>query len=97
MKIKSLLLIIFFVPLLVISQTKKIYDLDFSDNSKEGTLAKSSNINYKTLSNEEIEISLLEGGYFTIGTAKGLSSSIFDDNNIVNLLSSSPTVLCASS
>lgn len=80
MKIRSLLLIMVFIPLLVLGQTKKIYDLDFSDNSKEGTLAKSSFIDYKTLSNDKIEISLLEGGFFTFGTNKGLSSSIFDDN-----------------
>ncbi len=75
MKIKLLLL---FLPALLIAQYKAGYDID------ETKLKKSNSINEltgsQTISNQYLEVTMLQGGYFTIGTTGGASESALDDN-----------------
>jgi hypothetical protein len=76
MKLKILLLLI--LPILLIAQYKKEYDIDHT------ALSKSNEVNLinsaETISNEYLEVTMIEGGYFTIGTTNGYSESVLDDN-----------------
>jgi hypothetical protein len=76
MKLKILLLLI--LPILLIAQYKKEYDIDHTALSKsnEADLINSA----KTISNEYLEVTMIEGGYFTIGTTNGYSENVLDDN-----------------
>lgn len=81
--IKKLLLVVLLTSLLhssARSWDKSKFDIDVPDQSL--TLKKAGGIGYEGqyLKKTVSEMTLIQGGYFTIGTNQGLSSSVLDDN-----------------
>jgi Mg-chelatase subunit ChlD len=60
------------------SQDKSKFDLNFPINKSNSSLTMGTD--HLLLSTEKTDITLLSGGYFTIGTNKGLSSGSLDDS-----------------
>ncbi len=66
---------------LLIGQTKRNFDLDSPGLRKGNDGVMSVGYNYETLSNNYLEATIVNGGYFTLGTVSGISQSIMDDNS----------------
>jgi len=72
---KFLLFVLLIFPFLLSAEEKSDYDLDFRGLSK----LSSASPEYLMKGNDSIEISLTKEGYYTLGTVKGISESILDD------------------
>ncbi|MBI4646250.1 MAG: VWA domain-containing protein [Bacteroidia bacterium] len=72
MKKLLLIFIIWFVVGTLIAQDKKDYDMNLMDKSTDDKI---------TMSNNVFEMTLIRGGFFTIGTTQGMSALIGDDYN----------------
>ncbi len=78
---KILLLII--LSLFVIAanaQNKKLFDLTAPGIHKDAGLRSVSDFSSRQFQNDKVQITMIAGGYFTIGTTNGVSSSKLDDN-----------------
>jgi len=76
---KWFLLYLFFIPCVILPQSKISFDISNQPNANyPGRLDKSPNVG--KVDNSPLSFTLLDGGYFTIGTNKGLSDNSLDDN-----------------
>jgi Mg-chelatase subunit ChlD len=79
---KKILFILTALCLSVAAQNKKDLDIIESSNTEneKTSFAKTSSYSFRQISNEMISATLIEGGYFTLGTVSGLDASKLDDN-----------------
>jgi len=62
------------------AQDKSQFDLNKTGILKGSALRSVSSYSPQEVKNDKLEMTLISGGYFTIGTSKGISSSKLDDN-----------------
>jgi len=79
---KRILIILTALCLSVAAQNKKVLDIIEQSNSdnEQTSFAKTTIYSSRQISNEQISATLIEGGYYTLGTVSGLDASKLDDN-----------------
>ncbi len=75
---KKIILLLLLTSVIIFCQRKADYDVMQSGNN--GLNKSTSNELSRELSNNSLEITMIAGGYFTIGTSDGLSASRLDNN-----------------
>ena len=80
MKRIFLLLILALFLVKINGQDKAQFDLNAPGIQKGSALKSVSSYSSRQLQNSKLEMTMISGGYFTIGTSNGLSSSRLDDN-----------------
>lgn len=61
-------------------QDKKLFDITTGGLQKSKSLKSAAGYSSRQIQNNRIEITLISGGYFTIGTSNGISPGKLDDN-----------------
>ena len=80
MKLFLLSLLLIGICTLAWAQGKRAYDLDLADARLQGATHKlSQGPSYVMATNDRTALTLLNDGYFTIGTTQGLAESRLDD------------------
>ena len=76
------MIIIFLAVLfaLAAAQNKQRLDLNFSNTEKDPAFAKTTGYTAQQISNNWISATMIDGGYYTLGTVNGLDASTLDDN-----------------
>ncbi|MGD8780733.1 MAG: VWA domain-containing protein [Ignavibacteria bacterium] len=83
-KIINLLTFVLLLSASLWAQNKNDYNLDITAESENGDVVLSKSTSdfrmYESISNSKIELSMVTGGYFTVGLKDGMSASSLDDN-----------------
>ena len=77
---KITLLLLFLSCISQFGQSKKVFDVELKDHLQEGLYKHGPEREGKTLEGENLEYSILNGGYFTFGTSSSYSENSLDQN-----------------
>ncbi|MGE5401612.1 MAG: VWA domain-containing protein [Ignavibacteriales bacterium] len=80
MKIIYIVLFFIFISMVLHAQDKSGFDIDPAKLHKAGVANKLQSGNFYEVKNDRLDMTLIPGGYFTLGTSYGMSSSQLDDN-----------------
>ena len=78
---KITLLLLFLSCISQFGQSKKVFDIELKDHLQEGLYKHGPEREGKTLEGENLEYSILNGGYFTFGTSSSYSENSLDQNS----------------